>query len=70
MAASLLGHMLRDKSDFERHVGYIHCNPVKHGCATSPVDWPYSTLHGYIEGIAASDWGVQIGDGVDGYCKR
>src|SRR3990170_4296609 len=24
-------HMLRDERDFERHVEYIHYNPVKHG---------------------------------------
>jgi hypothetical protein len=26
-----------------RHVDYIHYNPVKHGFAVSPIDWPYSS---------------------------
>jgi len=64
-------HQIRDKTDLARHVNYIHYNPVKHGWVTRPVDWPHSTLHSYIErGMAASDWGGQIGDGVDGYGER
>ncbi|MFZ1318003.1 MAG: hypothetical protein WAQ56_01605, partial [Candidatus Nitrotoga sp.] len=44
---------------------------VKHGWVTHPVDWPHSTLHGTIErGMAASDWGGEMGDGVDGYGER
>ena len=64
-------HQIRDEVDLARHVDYIHFNPVKHGWVTHPVDWPHSTLHGNIErGMAVSDWGVQIGDGVDGYGER
>jgi len=64
-------HQIRDEIDFARHVDYIHFNPVKHGCVTRSVDWPHSTLHGYIErGMAASDRGVQIADGEDGYGER
>jgi putative transposase len=41
-----------------RHVDYIHYNPVKHGWVSRAVDWPHSTLHGYIErGILPEDWG-------------
>ena len=41
-----------------RHVDYIHYNPVKHGWVSRPVDWPHSTLHGFIErGMARVDWG-------------
>ena len=37
---------------------YIHYNPVKHDWVSRPVDWPYSTLHGYIErGRVTPDWG-------------
>jgi putative transposase len=61
-------HQIRDEIDLARHVDYIHYNPVKYGWVTHPVDWPHSTLHGTIErGMAASDWGGQMGDGVDGY---
>ncbi len=66
-------HQIRDEIDLAQHVDYIHYNPVKHGWVTHPVDWPHSTLHGYIErGMAASNWGGEMGDGVDGYgeCEK
>ena len=31
--------------DFERHVDYIHYNPVKHGHVKQVIEWPYSTFH-------------------------
>src|SRR3990172_4986115 len=60
-------HQIRDETDLMRHVDYIHFNPVKHGWVTRPVDWPHSTLHGYIEqGVMTPDWGGQINDGAVG----
>jgi putative transposase len=51
-------HRIRDDADFARHVDYIHYNPVKHGYARVPVDWPYSSIHRYLRaGILPSDWG-------------
>jgi len=51
-------HQIRDERDLERHVEYIHFNPVKHGHAARVVDWPYSTFHRYVrEGVYAKDWG-------------
>lgn len=60
-------HQFRDEADLARHVDYIHFNPVKHGWVNRPVDWPHSTLHGYIErGMATADWGVAADDaGID-----
>ena len=64
-------HQIRDEIDLARHVNYIHHNPVKHGWVTHPVDWPHSTLHGYIEReMASPNWGAQKGDDVDGYGER
>ncbi|MDX1253076.1 MAG: transposase [Gammaproteobacteria bacterium] len=64
-------HQIRDEIDLARHVDYIHFNPVKHGWAVRPVDWPYSTLYGYIErGMVTADWGGQMGDGMGGYGER
>ena len=37
-------HTIRDEQDYNRHVDYIHYNPVKHGLVTAPIDWQYSTL--------------------------
>ena len=38
-------HHIRDERDFEAHVRYCWGNPVKHGLAARPVDWPYSSIH-------------------------
>jgi putative transposase len=50
-------HTIRDEIDLERHVDYIHHNPVRHGCATRAVDWPNSSFHRYVRrGLVTSDW--------------
>ncbi|MCF6209995.1 MAG: transposase [Gammaproteobacteria bacterium] len=50
-------HTLRDSLDVERHVDYIHYNPVKHGYADRVVDWPYSSFHRYVDrGEYPQDW--------------
>ena len=36
-------HAIRDGDDLDRHIDYIHWNPVKHGLVDNPEDWPYST---------------------------
>ena len=61
-------HRIRDAQDLERHVAYIHFNPVKHGWVKRPVDWPHSTLHAYVaRGMAAADWGGCGPDDTGGY---
>jgi putative transposase len=51
-------HAVRDDADFERHVDYIHYNPVKHGLVTRVADWPHSSFHRYVEqGVLPADWG-------------
>ena len=51
-------HYLRDKQDFQKHIGYIHFNPVKHGLVTRASDWQYSSIHRYIElNILDNNWG-------------
>ena len=53
-------HLVRDELDFERHVDYIHHNPVKHGYVNQAVDWPYSTIHEYItKGILVKNWAYE-----------
>ncbi|MEW6689402.1 MAG: transposase [Pseudomonadota bacterium] len=50
-------HLLRDEKDYERHLDYIHYNPVKHGYVKRPVDWPHSSIHQFIaRGIMGLDW--------------
>ncbi len=52
-------HTILDGQDFERHVDYIHFNPVKHGYVARASDWPYSSFHRYVrEGVLQRDWAV------------
>ncbi len=41
-------HLIRDDLDYQRHVEYVHVNPLKHGYVARVQDWPYSTFHRYI----------------------
>jgi len=50
-------HCLRDVADVQRHIDYIHFNPVKHGYVKRPIDWPYSSVHRHIaRGLLPNDW--------------
>lgn len=50
-------HTIRNDRDFEKHVDYIHWNPVKHGHVLRVVDWPYSTFHRFVaRGVSPNDW--------------
>ncbi|MFA6970505.1 MAG: transposase [Gallionella sp.] len=54
-------HLLRDETDYTRHVEYIHFNPVKHGYAESAIEWPYSSFRRYVAaGIYPADWGQGV----------
>ncbi len=51
-------HAIRDDADLERHIDYVHFNPIKHGYVTRVADWPHSSFHRYVEqGLLAPDWG-------------
>jgi len=54
-------HAIRDDRDLERHVDYIHYNPVKHGYVTNVADWRHSSFHGFVSrGLLPADWGGDI----------
>jgi putative transposase len=56
-------HAIRDDADLDRHVDYIHFNPVKHGHVARVADWPHSSFHRYVErGLLATDWGGDMHD--------
>lgn len=56
-------HAIRNESDLERHIDYIHYNPVEHGHVTRVVDWPYSSFHRYVEQkVLPADWGGDLKD--------
>ena len=42
-------HTIRDQEDLNRHVDYIHFNPVKHRLVRQPVDWEWSSFHRYVK---------------------
>jgi putative transposase len=51
-------HAIRNDADFEKHVDYIHFNPVKHGHVARARDWPYSSFGRYVaKGLLPADWG-------------
>ena len=61
-------HQIRNEDDFDRHVDYIHFNPVKHGHVQHAADWPYSTFHRYVrDGVYARDWAGAMESAVLGY---
>lgn len=41
-------HIIMDDLDFERHLDYIHYNPVKHGLVENVEDWEWSSFHRYV----------------------
>ncbi len=50
-------HQIRDQADYQRHMDYVHINPVKHQCVSQPKDWPYSTFHRLVKsGVYSEDW--------------
>jgi putative transposase len=50
-------HLIRDDIDYQRHVDYVHMNPLKHSHVRRVQDWPYSTFHRYVDrGIYPLDW--------------
>ena len=51
-------HYLEDEDDLERHLDYIHYNPVRHGLVNAPREWPYSSFHRFVKlGAYPLEWG-------------
>ena len=57
-------HAIRDDLDYQRHVDYIHYNPVKHEYVTRVVEWPFSSFHRFVRfGRYSNDWsGLELKD--------
>lgn len=54
-------HAIRDEEDYQRHLNYIHINPVKHGYCQSPHEWPYSSFHKFKRaGLYDENWARTI----------
>ena len=53
-------HTIRDDRDYAVHMDYIHCNPVKHGLAARPADWPFSSFAKCVTlGLYPIDWAIE-----------
>jgi hypothetical protein len=51
-------HLARDQEDVNRHLDYIHYNPVKHGYMSKPLNFPFSSFREYVKrGVYMPDWG-------------
>ena len=51
-------HVIRDQNDFDKHVDYIHYNPVKHGLVNVIANWPYSSYRKFLsQGFYDDGWG-------------
>jgi putative transposase len=64
-------HFIDSEEDLENHLDYIHYNPVSHGYASRPLDWPWSSFERFDKmGIYAPEWeGGDIGR-LEGYCDE
>jgi putative transposase len=50
-------HLIRDDTDYERHIEYCYINPLKHGLVRRVQDWPYSSFHRDVRaGVVPEDW--------------
>ncbi len=61
-------HTIQNQIDYQRHVDYIHYNPIKHGMVKQLNDWPYSSFHQFVrQGILSADWGNEVIDDGEKY---
>src|SRR5690606_25578166 len=50
-------HLIRDETDFRRHLDYLHANPLRHGLVERVSDWPWSSFHRWAQrGVYPIDW--------------
>jgi putative transposase len=55
-------HVIRDQDDLNNHIDYIHRNPVKHGVAGNPREWPLSSFGLFVRrGMYTPIW---LGEGA------
>jgi putative transposase len=58
-------HLIRNQNDFNRHLDYIHYNPVRHGYVSTPEAWQASSFKVYQQrGHYAPMWGWSLPDAL------
>ena len=55
-------HVIRSQGDMNRHIDYIHYNPVKHGLAQSPREYRLSSFRKYCR-QGQYDWAWRVNEG-------
>jgi putative transposase len=61
-------HIIRDEVDFQRHLDYIHYNPVHHQLVQKPEEWPYSSYRYWQErGVYPPRWGWSLPASIEDY---
>ncbi len=51
-------HSIRDETDLEKYLNYIHYNPVKHKLVSCPHLWQYSSFHSWVKNKRLdNNWG-------------
>ena len=64
-------HTIRNEKDFERHVDYVHFNPVKHKLVSRVRDWAYSSFHVYVRrGLLPTDWAGDVDEAKMDFGER
>ena len=64
-------HTIRNDIDFERHVDYVHFNPVKHRLVSRAREWPYSSFHVYVRrGLLPVDWADDVDEPMMDFGER
>lgn len=50
-------HIIRDEKDLNKHLDYIHYNPIKHNLVNAAKDWEYSSFSKFVKnGLYELDW--------------
>ena len=50
-------HLIRDEADYQRHMDYLHYNPIKHSHAACAHAWAWSTFDRMVRrGIYPATW--------------
>lgn len=50
-----MDHVIRSETDYYKHLNYTHQNPVKHGLAKRMTEYPWSSIHRWVE-----EWGKEF----------
>jgi putative transposase len=54
-------HLIRNDTDYARHVEYCYINPVKHGLVRRVQDWPHTSFHRDVRyGLFPLDWAGEV----------